>query len=105
MEQLLQRVSVVEQRLSDQDRRIANVEMMQAQLVELNRQNAEMLVNMRTLQCDVGEIKHSVGALDDKVRVHELEPAEKWNKVVWLVLTMLITAALTLVITRIGLGG
>ena len=105
MEQLLQRMSVVEQKLSDQDRRIENVEMMQTQLVELNRQNAEMLVNMRTLQCDVGEIKHSIGALDDKVRAHELEPATKWNKVVWLVLTMLITAALTLVIAKIGLGG
>lgn len=105
MEQLLQRVSVVEQKLSDQDRRIANVEMMQAQLVELNRQNAEMLINMRTLQCDVGEIKHSIGALDDKVRTHELEPATKWNKAVWIILAAILSAAVAYILTNVGLGG
>lgn len=33
----------------------------------------------------------------------EKEPAEKWNKAVWVVISVLITAAVTYFLTRVGL--
>lgn len=109
MENLLQRVTKNEQRLDEHDRRLENVEVVQNQLVELNRQNAVMIENIKTMQCDVGNIKKTVNELDLKFIEHELEPADKWNKAVWIILSLIISlvvgGVLGLVLKGIGLGG
>lgn len=109
MENTLQRITAVEHRVNDHDRRLENVETLQLQLIELNRQNAVMLENIETLRCDVGNIKKTINEFDDRFRAYELEPATKWNKAVWIVISILMSMVVGgivgMLLRGIGIGG
>lgn len=53
----------------------------------------------------VEKIDKKIDKLDERFRLHELEPAESWKKLKWLVITLAVTTLITLVATILGLTG
>ena len=92
-----------EERINDHERRITNLECLQAQLMDLNRQTAVMLNTIDGFRESLIRVENTMVELDEKMRKHELEPADKWKKATWLIFTLLTSAIVGLVLTIVGM--
>lgn len=97
-------VNVLEQRIIDLIRRIENVETLHQQLIELNRQTAELIINMGHIKCDVQNLKTIVDNLDGQVTAIRMEPANAWQKFKWILISGVAGAVLALVLAKLGLS-
>lgn len=61
----------------------------------------DMQVSMATIQVGIASITEELKKLAAEVDDIKREPADKWNKAVWIVVTALITAAVTFILSRI----
>ena len=96
MQELLQRVKANETLLETHDRRLENLENMQAQLAEMNSTTRLLAQSMKSVECKITEI-------DKRFSEHELEPASNWKKLGWSVLMLLLGAVAAIVLSKIGL--
>lgn len=96
MENVLQRIQKNETRLDEHDRRLFNLENMQAQLSEMNATTRLLAQSMKSVETKVVEI-------DKRFMAHELEPASNWKKLGWSVLILLLGAIVGIVFAKIGL--
>lgn len=98
-------IARLEQKVADHDRRITNVERMQEQMVELNRQNTKLIEQVGNMRCDVGDLKNDFKDVKATLHAHVMEPADSWKKLKWLVVAAAVTMLATLVATILGLTG
>ena len=77
------------------DRRLSKVEELSDKLSDMAATMQGMLVTLQTMQKEQAE-------QGERLRKIEEEPADKWNKVVSTVITVLVTAALTWLISKGG---
>lgn len=93
-----------QERINDHERRITNLECLQAQLMDLNRQTAVMLNVIDGLRESFEKTDKMIQDLSDKMRDHEMEPGDKWKKATWLIFTLLTSAVVGLTLTIVGIA-
>ena len=57
------------------------------------------------MQAGIDSISGAVKRIGEEVDALKSEPANKWNKAVWIVFTVIITAAVTYFLSRMGVTG
>ena len=62
----------------------------------------DLQVSMAELQVGISNITDELRKLASDVEMIKKEPADKWNKAVWIVVTALLTAAVTFFLSRMG---
>ena len=65
----------------------------------------DLIVETKLQRKDIDDIKDAVKKNTDDIMTLKLSPAKKWNSVVELVLKLVLTAAIGVVLVKIGLGG
>lgn len=78
------------------DRRLSKVE-------ELSDKLSDMAVTMQGMLVTLQNMQAEQKAQGERLEKIEQEPADKWNKVVSTVITVLVTAALTWLISKGGI--
>lgn len=91
----MERIGRSDDRMRDFDRRLSKVEELSDKLSDMAATMQGMLVTLQTMQKEQAE-------QGERLRKIEEEPADKWNKVVSTVITVLVTAALTWLISKGG---
>ena len=61
----------------------------------------DMQVSMAQLQVGISNITEEIKKLSAEVEAIKREPGDKWNKAVWIVITVVLTAAVTFILSRI----
>ena len=61
----------------------------------------DMQVSMATIQVGITNITEELKKLSAEVDAIKREPADKWNKAVWIVVTAVLTAAVTYFLAQI----
>ena len=59
--------------------------------------------DVKQIKADVQKLDGKFDRLNDEFRRHQLEPAENWNKLKWLVISTLVVAIIGLIVTLVGL--
>lgn len=87
-------------RIEDEDRRqnhrLEKLEGVVESLSELTASVREMAVTLASMQNELEKQGKRLETIED-------EPAEKWHKATWTIVTVLITAAVTYLLSRIGM--
>ena len=91
----MERIGRSDDRMRDFDRRLSKVAELSDKLSDMAATMQGMLVTLQTMQKEQAE-------QGERLRKIEEEPADKWNKVVSTVITVLVTAALTWLISKGG---
>lgn len=103
MEQALQRIQKNETRLDGHDKEFTDVWNEISNLRNLNLQIVQMNASLTQLVQSMKTVETKVDSVDNRLRSHELEPADSWKKLKWLVITLVVTAIITLILTVIGI--
>ena len=91
----MERIGRSDDKMHNLDRRLSKVEELSDKLSDMAATMQGMLVTLQTMQKEQAE-------QGERLRKIEEEPADKWNKVVSTVITVLVTAALTWLISKGG---
>lgn len=91
-----ERMARIEDEDKRQNHRIEKLEGIMESLNELTSSVREMAVSLTAMQKE----QEKQGKRLEEI---EKEPADKWKKVTWTVVTVIITAAVTLFLSRIGM--
>ena len=62
----------------------------------------DMQASLAVMQAGIDSISASVKRIGDEVDALKAEPADKWKKATWIVVTVIITAAVTYFWSRLG---
>lgn len=92
----MERIGRSDDKMHSLDRRLSKVEELSDKLSDMAVTMQGMLVTLQTMQKEQAE-------QGERLRKIEEEPADKWNKVVSTVITVLVTAALTWLISKGGI--
>ena len=92
----MERIGRSDDKMHSLDRRLSKVEELSDKLGEMAVTMQGMLVTLQNMQAEQSE-------QGERLRKIEEEPADKWNKVVGTVITVLVTAALTWLISKGGI--
>ena len=92
----MERIGRSDDRMRDFDRRLSKVE-------ELSDKLTDMAITMQGMLTTLQNMQKEQQAQGERLRKIEEEPADKWNKVVSTVITVLVTAALTWLISKGGI--
>ena len=92
----MERIGRSDDKMHNLDRRLSKVEELSDKLSDMAATMQGMLVTLQTMQKEQAE-------QGERLRKIEEEPADKWNKVVSTVITVLVTAALTWLISKGGI--
>ena len=91
-----ERMARIEDEDKRQNHRLEKLEGVVESLSELTASVREMAVSLAAMQKELEK-------QGKRLETIEQEPAEKWKKVTWTVVTVIVTAALTLLLSRIGM--
>ena len=91
----MERIGRSDDKMHNLDRRLSKVEELSDKLSDMAATMQGMLVTLQTMQKEQAE-------QGERLRKIEEEPADKWNKVVSTVITVLVTAARTWLISKGG---
>ena len=91
----MERIGRSDDKMHNLDRRLSKVEELSDKLSDMAATMQGMLVTLQTMQKEQAE-------QGERLRKIEEEPADKWNHVVTTVITVLVTAALTWLISKGG---
>ena len=61
----------------------------------------DMQVSMAQLQVGISNITEDIKKLSAEIEAIKKEPADKWNRAVWLFITIVLTAAVTFGVSKI----
>ena len=86
----------IEEENTRQNHRISNLEDGQKQIHELVSTVKVLAVNMEQMAKEQAKQGEALAAI-------EKEPADKWKQASWIVLSVILTAVITLCLTKIGL--
>jgi len=64
---------------------------------------SELTASVREMAVTLGAMQKELEKQGKRLETIEQEPAEKWKKATWTVVTVIITAALTLLLSRFGM--
>ena len=92
----MERIGRSDDRMRDFDRRLSKVE-------ELSDKLTDMAITMKGMLTTLENMQKEQSEQGERLRKIEEEPADKWNKVVSTVITVLVTAALTWLISKGGI--
>lgn len=92
----MERIGRIDDRMRDFDRRLSKVE-------ELSDKLTDMAITMKGMLTTLENMQKEQSEQGERLRKIEEEPADKWNKVVSTVITVLVTAALTWLISKGGI--
>ena len=86
-----------------QNHRISALEENIKQLQQLTISVEKMAVNMESMVRSQNDMTRSLEKQGERLDAIEKEPATKWKQASWIALSVLITAAVTFFLSRIGL--
>ncbi|MBQ7562775.1 MAG: hypothetical protein IJT16_02165 [Lachnospiraceae bacterium] len=86
-----------------QNHRIAELEENMKQIQQLTISVEKMAVNMESMVRSQNDMTRSLEKQGERLDSIEKEPATKWKQASWIALSVLITAAVTFFLSRIGL--
>ena len=86
-----------------QNHRISALEENVKQIQALTISVEKMAVNMESMVRSQNDMTRSLEKQGERLDAIEKEPAEKWSKAVWIIISVVITAAVTLFLSRVGL--
>lgn len=92
----MERIGRSDDKMHDLDRRLSKVE-------ELSDKLTDMAITMKGMLTTLENMQKEQSEQGERLRKIEEEPADKWNKVVSTVITVLVTAALTWLISKGGI--
>ena len=92
----MERIGRSDDKMHSLDRRLSKVE-------ELSDKLSDMAVTMQGMLVTLQNMQKEQAEQGERLRKIEEEPADKWNKVVSTVITVLVTAALTWLISKGGI--
>lgn len=80
-------------------KRLENEESRQNKRLDIMETRIDKLTEMQTalavMQADISSISQDVKKIGEEVDSIQQEPADKWKKAVWIVITVIITAVVT----------
>ena len=62
----------------------------------------DMQASLAVMQAGIDSINASVKRIGEEVDEWKSEPADKWKKATWIVVTVVLTAAATFILSRLG---
>lgn len=90
-------------------KRMEDEESRQNRRLEVMENRVDKLIDMQAslavMQAGIDSISGAVKRIGEEVDALKSEPANKWNKAVWIVFTVIITAAVTYFLSRMGVTG
>lgn len=86
-----------------QNHRITLLEANIDEIHNLSKTTERLAVNMENMVKSQNNMNESLKAQGERLGALEKEPAEKWNKIVWVVISVVVTAVLTYIISMVGL--
>lgn len=92
----MERIGRSDDKMHNLDRRLSKVE-------ELSDKLTDMAITMKGMLTTLENMQKEQSEQGERLRKIEEEPADKWNKVVSTVITVLVTAALTWLISKGGI--
>ena len=92
----MERIGRIDDKTNDLNRRLSKVE-------ELSDKLTDMAITMKGMLTTLENMQKEQSEQGERLRKIEEEPADKWNKVVSTVITVLVTAALTWLISKGGI--
>ena len=87
-------------------KRLEDEESRQNRRVEVIENRVDKLIDMQAslavMQAGIDSISQEVKRIGAEVDSIRQEPADKWKKAVWIVVTVILTAAVTYLLSRMG---
>lgn len=87
-------------------KRMEDEESRQNRRLEVMENRVDKLIDMQAslavMQAGIDSISDSVKKIGQEVDALKQEPAQNWHKAVWIVVTVVITAAVTFFLSRMG---
>lgn len=91
----------VDEKMSDACARIASVEREVKEQGKLLQSIDKLAMGLSRLDEKMGDLSCKLDNFGGRISLIELKPATKWEQIKWLILTVLVTAGLTLLITKL----
>lgn len=79
-----------------QNKRISLLEESMKQIYDLNTSVEKIAMYIETLTTEIGEQNKRLKAIEDK-------PSQNWDKFIWLIVGVVLTAIVTLILKQIGI--
>lgn len=86
-----------------QNHRLSLLEQNVEETRNISRQTERLAVNMENMVKSQNAMNKSLEKQGERIGALEKEPAEKWKQVSWVVLSVIVTAIVTFVLTKVGL--
>lgn len=67
------------------------------------KQIQELTVSVREMAVSLGQMTRELEKQGSRLEAIEKEPADKWKQASWIILSVILTAVITLCLTKIGL--
>lgn len=101
--ELEHRLTEVESRSKSNTHRIDNLEQSTKAITSIATSVEVMATELKHQTTAMAEIKTDVAKLDSKVETIEQKPAKRWDSIVEKAILVVVTAIVTLILTKIGL--
>ena len=86
----------IEDENTRQNHRISDLE-------ENVKQIQELTVSVREMAVNISQMTKELSKQGERLEAIEKEPAQKWKQASWIVLSVILTAFITLALTKVGL--